>query len=217
MTDETYEFGGETDAAEEVNRFTERISVAGSDLVAAMQALLREGAVRKITVKDKTGRTLLEFPLYAGVIGTFVVGYWTVLALIAAWFAEVSILIERDLESDGDGPAISGEYAERAAETLKSARHKTPESVKTAAGSATAAVSGAAGGLAHSASDLAKWAADTLEGRLRAAGVVNDEAAEATTAAEPKQCIALTKAGTRCKRTATTGSDYCSTHQPLAN
>lgn len=31
---------------------------------------------------------------------------------------------------------------------------------------------------------------------------------------EPTQCIATTKSGNRCKRTATAGSDYCSVHQP---
>jgi hypothetical protein len=218
MTEETYEFIDEmADDEEETLLFTERVSVAGSDLVATLQALLREAAVRKITVKDKTGRTLLEFPLYAGVIGTFMIGYWTVLALIAAWFAEVSILIERDQENDDQGPSLSGEYAERAADSIKTISHKAPESVKTAVSYTTWAVGGTVGGAARSASDLAKRAADTLEERLRGADVAYDEAAEATTAYEPQQCVALTKAGTRCKRGAMAGADYCSTHQPLAN
>lgn len=33
---------------------------------------------------------------------------------------------------------------------------------------------------------------------------------------EPTRCAAITKSGTRCKRTATAGSQYCSIHQPEA-
>ncbi len=39
---------------------------------------------------------------------------------------------------------------------------------------------------------------------------------EEATDPEPKQCIAITKSGNRCKRNAVAGSDYCSMHQPEA-
>lgn len=218
MADDTLNMEETVQAAGEAAETTvEEVKVAGGDFVSALQALLREGAVRKITVKDKTGRTLLEFPLYAGVIGAFVVGSWTVVALVAAWFAEVSILIERDIESDGHVPAVSGELLEKAAGTVRSTTQVATGTVKTA----TTTVSGTIAGVAHSASDLAKRAADSLEGRLQSSGAVKEEVVEMgeelEAAVEPQQCVALTKAGTRCKRTALPGSDYCSTHQPLAN
>jgi hypothetical protein len=193
------------------------VKVAGRDLVSTLQALLREGAVRKITVQDKTGRTLLEFPLYAGVIGALFVGSWTVVALIAAWFAEVSILIERDVASDGHVPAVGGELLDKAAGTVRSTTQVAGETVKTASTS----VGGMIGGVARSASGLAKRAADSLEGRMQSGSEVSEAVEEAIesaeAAAQPQQCVALTKSGTRCKRTALPGSDYCSTHQPLAN
>jgi len=34
-----------------------------------------------------------------------------------------------------------------------------------------------------------------------------------TAVTEPQQCIALTKSGERCKRTAVAGSEYCATHR----
>lgn len=218
MTDETMNVDETVLKAEEAAQETvEEVTVAGRDLVSTLQALLREGAVRKITVQDKTGRTLLEFPLYAGVIGTLVIGPWTVVALIAAWFAEVSILIERDLASDGHAPAVGGELLDKAAGTVRSTTQVAGDTVKTASTS----VGGMIGGVARSASDLAKRAADSLEERWQAAGAVNEAVeeavADAQAAAQPQQCVALTKSGTRCKRTAVAGSDYCSTHQPLAN
>lgn len=193
----------EDELKEGAQTVTDRVSVAGSDLIKTVQALLREAAVRKITVQDKTGRTLIEFPLYAGIVGAFFVGSWTVLALIAAWFAEVSILIERDAQSDGE-PSVVGDTVERAA-----------GGVSGAARSAASGLGAAIGSAAHTAGDLARRAADSLESRMAAGEQAAEAIIEAAeTAAEPRQCAALTKSGTRCKRTAVAGSDYCSTHQP---
>ena len=52
------------------------------------------------------------------------------------------------------------------------------------------------------------------------AEVVEEETAvstpepEETANPEPKQCLATTKSGNQCKRTAVAGSDFCSVHQP---
>lgn len=218
MTEDTT-FNAE-ELKEEARGATERISVAGSDLIKTVQALLREAAVRKITVQDKNGRTLIEFPLYAGIVGAFFVGSWTVLALIAAWFAEVSILIERDPQSDG-GPSVVGEAVDRAVGGASESARSATESARSAAASAKSGLGAAISGAARGASDLARKAADSLEGRMgheemaqaeEAAEAIKAAAAEA--AAEPRQCAALTKSGTRCKRHAVAGSEFCSTHQP---
>lgn len=203
MTDNTFE----EELKQDARTATEQISVAGSELIKTIQSLLREAAVRKITVQDKNGRTLVEFPLYAGVIGAFFVGSWTVLALIAAWFAEVSILIERDVASDADAdgdPSAAAEAMERAAGSVSSAASNLGATIGSAIGSA-----------AHAAGDLARRAADSLEGRMAAGEKAAEAIIEAAEeAAEPARCVAITKSGTRCKRTAVAGSDYCSTHQP---
>lgn len=148
MTDETT---FDTDELkDEAKRATERISVAGSDLIKTVQGLLREAAVRRITVQDKNGRTLIEIPLYAGVIGALLIGSWTVLALVAAWFAEVSILIERDVDADGESSA--------AADALDRAAAGATEAARSAAGAAKSGLGAAIGGAAHAAGDLARRA-----------------------------------------------------------
>jgi len=38
---------------------------------------------------------------------------------------------------------------------------------------------------------------------------------EETAVSEPQQCIAITKSGERCKRTAVPGSEYCATHRKM--
>jgi len=240
MTDDSVPF--EEEVREAGRTFTERISVTGSDLVETVQSLLREAAVRKITIQDKEGRSLLEIPLYAGVAGALILGSATVLALIAAWFAQVSILIERDKAADR-GPTAVGEAVERAAGSAQSAASQVVGSVSAFFGTA-----------AHGAGDAARKLADMLEARLNSAAGTTDSAAEkvgemadkaaaavgdaaevmAATAHDAadaagsraqdaaaaledalpeRQCAAITKAGTRCKRPAMDGSDFCAIHQ----
>lgn len=203
----------EEDLEQGAKTATEQISVAGNELIKTVQSLLREAAVRKITVQDKSGRTLVEFPLYAGVIGAFFAGSWTALALIAAWFAEVSILIERDKAAGDAQTSDEGEPSAAAG-----AIGRATEGVTTAVSSAGTTLGAAIGDAFHSAGDLARRAADSLESRMaageKAAEAIIEAAAEADAAAEPQQCRAITKSGTQCKRKAVDGSDYCSVHQP---
>jgi hypothetical protein len=247
------------EAAEAGRTFTERVSVSGGELIETVQSLLREAAVRKITVQDKDGRTLIEIPLYAGVAGALILGWATVLALIAAWFAQVSILIERDHGHDKGEPTVVGQAVERAAGSASSTASNLLGGVTAFLGSAS-----------RGAGEAARRAADALETRLNSAADKADEVAdkaeaidvqgvvtEATTtaqaaagdarqhlsealdsageaiqtgasellpgdtsdagallaASEPRQCAAVTKAGTRCKRQAIAGSEFCSMHQ----
>jgi hypothetical protein len=201
------------EAADKSRTATDRVSVAGGDLVKTVQSLLREAAVRKITVQDKTGRTLVEIPLYAGMAGAILLGYGTVLALIAAWFAEVSILIERDKASDEHTPTVVGDAIERAAGSISTKTSEIAASVAALFGSAARAAGGATRRAADSIEGRLSGVAETFEEKAEAAAEAVEQAEEA--AAAPRQCAAITKSGTRCKRTAITGSDFCSMHQPL--
>ncbi len=202
------------DLADDASEWTEQISVAGGQLVETVQALLREAVVRKITVTDKDGKTLIEIPLYAGIVGVALLGYWSVLALIAAWFTEVSIRIVREEMPDviDDEPVVStsavGEVAERAG-----------KSVSEVADRAGTELSDLAARPSKAASDLAARAADSLEPQTNGNGhAPTTESVKAppepTAEVEPQRCQAITKAGSQCKRNALEGSEFCSTHQP---
>ena len=251
MTDEMKEMADE--AAEMGRTFTERVSVTGGELIETVQSLLREATVRRITIQDKDGRNLLEIPLYAGIAGALVLGSATVLALIAAWFAQVSILIERDKGHDG-GPTVVGEAVERAAGSASSAASQVVGGVTAFFGTATRGAGDAARRMADALEARLGRAAESTDAAAEMAGETADEvatkvsetahdaaakvseladtaatkagevadlaatkahdAAEALADAAPeRQCAAMTKAGTRCKRTAMDGSDYCSIHQ----
>ena len=67
---------------------------------------------------------------------------------------------------------------------------------------------------ADKVSELADTAATKAGEVADLAATKAHDAAEALADAAPeRQCAAMTKAGTRCKRDAIDGSDYCSIHQ----
>ena len=88
-----------SDNGQGYKQWEEEIRVAGDELVDKVQELIKEATARKITIKDENGKTLLSLPLWSGIAGVLVFGPWSALALIGAWAANLSILIEYvDLE-----------------------------------------------------------------------------------------------------------------------
>jgi hypothetical protein len=87
--------------------FYEEITVAGNQLLEQLQKLISEGNIRRLIIKDQTGRTLIEVPLTLGVVaGTTVAFFAPFLAAvgaIAALVAQVRIIVERyEDPSDAD-------------------------------------------------------------------------------------------------------------------
>lgn len=48
----------------------ERFEVKGEDLVKRVKELIKQGNIRRIIVKDKENKVLIEFPLTVGIVGT---------------------------------------------------------------------------------------------------------------------------------------------------
>ena len=74
---------------------TEEFRVNGEELVAKLKELLHEGNIRRIIIKDKDGRTLIEVPLTLGVVGALLVPVWAAIGAIAALVTEATIVIEK--------------------------------------------------------------------------------------------------------------------------
>ncbi len=93
-------------AADKVKQFAEernlneQFEVAGNQLVDRVRALVDEGNVRRLIIRNQDGRTLLEIPLTAGVaVGGAVLWLNPVLAglgAIAALLARVTLEIIRE-------------------------------------------------------------------------------------------------------------------------
>lgn len=86
-----------TQEAENIN--TEEFRLQGDELVAKVKALIHEGNIRRIILKNETGHTLIEIPLTVGVVGSVLsAALFPVLAAvgaIGAVVAHLTLVIEK--------------------------------------------------------------------------------------------------------------------------
>ena len=101
MTDETTTAEEPTPEEEGQDR-RERYKVAGERLLSKVKELLKEGNVRRITIKNDEEKTLIEIPLTFGVVGAAIFPVWAAVGAIAALVTDCSIEVER-IEKDEDG------------------------------------------------------------------------------------------------------------------
>jgi len=74
---------------------TEEIIVSGEKLVSTIKELVHQGNIRRITVKNREGKSLIEIPLSLGVVGILLLPTLAALGAIAALVTECAIVIER--------------------------------------------------------------------------------------------------------------------------
>ena len=74
----------------------EQIKVTGGKLKSKLKELIREGNIRRVVIKNPKGRTLLDFPLTAGVAGAVLLPFWVAVGSIAALASDFTIELERD-------------------------------------------------------------------------------------------------------------------------
>ena len=79
---------------------TEEFKVSGESVVSKVKEVLREGNIRRITISNEAGKTLLEIPLTFGVVGALIAPQLAALGAVGALIANLSIRIER--ATDGD-------------------------------------------------------------------------------------------------------------------
>ncbi len=77
---------------------TEEFSVNGEELLAKVKELIRQGNIRRVVIKDKTGRILVEFPLTIGVVGIALAPVLAAVGAIAALVTEATIVVEKNEE-----------------------------------------------------------------------------------------------------------------------
>lgn len=73
----------------------EEFKVSGEDVVKKVKELIKEGNIRRIVIKNEEGKTLVEFPLTVGVVGTAFLPIWAAIGAIAALVAKCTIVIEK--------------------------------------------------------------------------------------------------------------------------
>ena len=88
------------EAAEEADEETaegarEEYTVCGEDLLSRVKDLVREGNIRRITIRSEEGNTLIEIPLAIGVVGVMLLPVWAAVGAIAALVTNCTIAVER--------------------------------------------------------------------------------------------------------------------------
>jgi hypothetical protein len=79
----------------EENVRTEEFQVNGDELIARIKELLHEGNIRRISIRNEEGHTLIDVPLTVGVVGAILVPQLAALGAIAALVARCTIVIEK--------------------------------------------------------------------------------------------------------------------------
>jgi len=74
---------------------SEEFEVSGEMLVAKIKELVHEGNIRRITIKNEEGKTLIEIPLTLGVVGAVLLPVWAAIGAIAALVANLRIVVEK--------------------------------------------------------------------------------------------------------------------------
>lgn len=75
----------------------EEFKVSGEDLLKKVRELIKEGNVRRIIIKDKDRKTLVEIPVTIGVIGVVFAPVLAAVGAIAALVAECTIQVVREV------------------------------------------------------------------------------------------------------------------------
>ncbi len=68
----------------------------GDQVVQKVKELIKEGNVRRIIIKDKKGKVLVELPLSMGVVGAVVAPVLAAVGAMAALITECTIAVERE-------------------------------------------------------------------------------------------------------------------------
>ena len=73
----------------------EEFKVKGDDLLAKVKQLINEGNVRRLIIKDKEDRTIVEIPLTVSIVGFVIAPALAAVGAIAALLTDCTIVVER--------------------------------------------------------------------------------------------------------------------------
>ena len=73
----------------------EEFVISGEKLVSTVKKLVRQGNIRRVTIKNKEGKTLIEIPLTLGVVGAVLLPTLAAIGAIAALVTECTIVVEK--------------------------------------------------------------------------------------------------------------------------
>lgn len=76
---------------------TEEHKVSGKNLLDRVKEIVRQGNIRRITIKNAKGKSLLEIPLTIGVVGVALLPVWAAIGAIVALAADYTLVVEKEV------------------------------------------------------------------------------------------------------------------------
>jgi hypothetical protein len=74
---------------------TEEFKVEGERLLGKIKDLIHEGNIRRVMIKDRDGKTVMEIPVTFGVVGALLAPQLAAIGAIAALLTEATIVVEK--------------------------------------------------------------------------------------------------------------------------
>ena len=74
---------------------TEEFKVEGEKLLARIKELIHEGNIRKIIIKDKEGKIVMEIPMTIGIVGVLLAPQLAAIGAVAALISEATVIVEK--------------------------------------------------------------------------------------------------------------------------
>jgi hypothetical protein len=73
----------------------EEFKLSGGQILDKVKELIHEGNIRRITIKDEKGKTIIEIPLTLGVVGAALLPHLAAIGAIAALVTKMTIVVEK--------------------------------------------------------------------------------------------------------------------------
>jgi len=85
---------------EKVKTLVEEIKVLGNELADKVKALIHEGNVRRIIIKNEQGHTFVEIPVSVAAVGAVFAPVLAAVGALAAMAAKFTIVVEKAREEE---------------------------------------------------------------------------------------------------------------------
>src|SRR5580692_9710610 len=93
---------------DKVKTFFEEVKVLGSELADKVKALIHEGNVRRIIIKDEQGHTFVEIPVTVAAVGALFAPILAAVGGLAAMAAKFTVVVEKSHDAETPGQSTAG-------------------------------------------------------------------------------------------------------------
>jgi hypothetical protein len=74
---------------------TEEFRVEGEKLIGKIKELIHQGNIRRVIIKDREGKAVMEIPMTLGVMGVLIAPQLAALGALAALLTEATVVVEK--------------------------------------------------------------------------------------------------------------------------